>query len=336
MRIAVIIFTQPTDQQPTSGPDPERTVGQRSLNCRMICHPRPQLSCRASRVPFGLTVRESRTGDVECNDCPMDTVINFIVRHGTLVVFAAVLGEQLGLPVPAAIVLLATGAAIGTGQMSLAPVLAAAVIAALIGDFVWYELGARKGRPVLGTLCRLSLEPDTCIRKTEDVYDRYGMAAIVFAKFVPGLSTVAPPLAGVVGIGRSRFLLLDLIGTIAWTSAYVSAGWIFRREIEWLANVISQTTRSALGAALLIGLGFVAFKYAARRRLLRELRIARVTPGELHMLMQGTDAPLIVDMRGDAEWAQGALPGALRFSMNELDTVVPARAGSHHVVLYCS
>src|SRR4051794_25552472 len=159
----------------------------------------------------------------------MHTVIDFIVRHGTVVVFAAVLGEQLGLPVPAVIVLLAAGAAIGTGQVSPAPALAAAVIAALIGDLVWYELGARQGRSVLGALCRLSLEPDTCIRKTEDIYDRYGMAAVVFAKFVPGLSTVAPPLAGVVGISRSRFLLLDLIGAVAWTSAYVVAGWVFHR-----------------------------------------------------------------------------------------------------------
>jgi hypothetical protein len=162
------------------------------------------------------------------------------------------------------------------------------------------------------------------------------MAAIVFAKFVPGLSTVAPPLAGVVGIDRARFLLLDLIGAFAWTSAYMGAGWVFRREIEWLANIMSQTTRSALGAALLIGLSYGAFKYAARRRLLRELRIARVTPGELYMLMEGTGPPLIVDMRGDGEWAQGALPRALRLSTNELDTVVPASAGIQEVVLYCS
>ncbi len=189
---------------------------------------------------------------------------------------------------------------------------------------------------MLGALCRLSLEPDTCIRKTENIYDRYGMAAIVFAKFVPGLSTVAPPLAGVVGISRLRFLLLDLIGTFAWTLAYVGAGWVFRREIEWLANTLSQLTRSAFGAALLITLIYIAFKYAGRRRLFRELRIARITPGELHLLMQGTELPMIVDMRGEAEWAQGAVPGALRLSTNQLDSVIPARAGKHEVVLYCS
>jgi membrane protein DedA with SNARE-associated domain len=266
----------------------------------------------------------------------MHTVIEFIVRHGTVVVFAAVLGEQLGLPVPAAIVLLATGAAIGTGQISPLPALAAAVIAALLGDFVWYELGARRGRHVLGVVCRLSLEPDTCIRKTENVYDRYGMAAVVFAKFVPGLSTVAPPLAGVVGLARSRFLVLDLIGALAWTLAYAGAGWLFRREIEWLAGLLSQITRSAMGAALLITSGYIAFKYAARRRLLRELRIARITPAELHSLMQESELPMIVDMRGEREWAAGALPGALRFSPSALDTVVPARAGNREVVLYCS
>lgn len=266
----------------------------------------------------------------------MHTVIDFIIRHGTLVVFAAVLAEQLGLPVPAGIVLLATGAAVGAGAMSPWPALAAAVIAALLGDLVWYELGARKGRSVLGALCRLSLEPDTCIRKTEDIYDRYGVAAIIFAKFIPGLSTLAPPLAGVVGISRLRFLLLDTAGAFAWTSAYVGAGWVFHREIEWLSDVMSQMTRSALGAAVLVATVYIAFKYVARRRLLRELRIARVTPGELHGLMQGTEAPLIVDMRGEGEWAQGGLPGALRLSMNAVETLVPARAGKHEVVLYCS
>jgi membrane protein DedA with SNARE-associated domain len=266
----------------------------------------------------------------------MHSVIDFIVRHGTFVVFAAVLAEQLGLPVPAAIILLATGAAIGTGQVTPAPAIAAAVIAALLGDLAWYELGARKGRSVLAALCRVSLEPDTCIRRTEDVYSRYGMAAIVFAKFVPGLSTVAPPLAGVVGIDRWRFLLLDLLGAFAWTSAYMGAGWLFQREIEWLANIITQTTRSALGAAILISLSYVAFKYAARRRLLRELRVARITPGELHTLMQGTEVPTIVDMRGEGEWTQGALPGAVRFSMDQLDSFVPTLPGTHEVVLYCS
>jgi membrane protein DedA with SNARE-associated domain len=266
----------------------------------------------------------------------MHTVIDFIVRHGTLVVFAAVLGEQLGLPVPAAIFLLATGAAIGTGQMAAAPALGAAVIAALIGDFVWYELGARRGRSVLGALCRLSLEPDTCIRKTEDIYDRYGVAAIVFAKFVPGLSTIAPPLAGVVGIRRSSFLFLDFAGSFAWTSAYVSAGWVFHREIEWVADALSQTTRSALGAALLVGSMYVVYKYAARRRLLRELRIARITPGELHGLMQEAEAPLIVDMRVESEWASGAVPGAVRLSADELESVSMTRTDGQEVVLYCS
>ena len=168
------------------------------------------------------------------------------------------------------------------------------------------------------------------------MYARFGDAAIVFSKFVPGLSTVAPPLAAVVGIVRRRFFVLDLLGSVAWSAAYVGAGWIFRREIEWLADVISQTTRSAFGAAFVIAAVYICVKYAARRRLLRELRVARIAPEELHVLMQGTEIPMIVDMRGDDEWAKVALPGALRFLANELDAVVPTRAGKHEVVLYCS
>jgi hypothetical protein len=111
---------------------------------------------------------------------------------------------------------------------------------------------------------------------------------------------------------------------------------VFHRQIEWVADLASQLTQSAVGAAVLFGGVFVALKYLARRRLLHELRVARITPDELHTLLEGPEQPLIVDMRSAGEWAHGGLPGALRLSLDALESVVPARAGRHEVVLYCS
>jgi membrane protein DedA with SNARE-associated domain len=266
----------------------------------------------------------------------MHNVIDFIGRHGNLVVFAAVLAEQVGLPVPAAIVLLAAGAAIGTGQMEAHVAMTLSVTAALIGDFIWYELGRRRGRSVLATLCRLSLEPDTCVRRTEDVYGRYGKAAIIFSKFVPGLSTVAPPLAGTVGITRSSFLCLDFVGAFAWAGVYIGAGWIFRSQIEWVADLTSQTARSSFVLAMIIVAGYVLHKYAGRRRLYKELRVARIAPKELFKLMNDLQAPLIVDMRVEVERRDGIVPGALNGRASDIETLVAGLSDRREVVLYCS
>ncbi|MCX6603668.1 MAG: DedA family protein, partial [Acidobacteria bacterium] len=155
----------------------------------------------------------------------MNNTLEFLVRHGYALLFAAVLAEQLGLPVPAVPLLLAAGALAGLGRLELAPVLGLALLACLIGDVVWFYLGRQKGTAILRTLCKISLEPDSCVRYTEASYKKYGLATLVVAKFVPGLSVVAPPMAGLFRMSIGRFLALDGLGSALWAGLYILLGW---------------------------------------------------------------------------------------------------------------
>src|SRR5437868_4791545 len=116
----------------------------------------------------------------------MDQVVSFLLRHGYSVVFAAVLAEQIGLPLPSTPVLLAMGALAGAGRLSFLPALGLAVAASLMADTLWYWLGRKRGYSILNLLCRIALEPDSCVRRTENVFTRFGAGALLFAKFVPG------------------------------------------------------------------------------------------------------------------------------------------------------
>src|SRR5256712_12881043 len=146
----------------------------------------------------------------------MDGVIDVLVRHGYLVVFGWVLADQIGLPLPAVPFLVAAGALAGSGRLSLVLVLAAAALASLMSDSVWYWIGRVGGGRVLRWLCRIFLEPDSCVRRTQDAFGRYGARSLLFAKFVPGYNTAAPPLAGMVPLPLPRFLLFTRLAGAIW------------------------------------------------------------------------------------------------------------------------
>src|SRR6184192_3110827 len=157
----------------------------------------------------------------------MDELTQFLLQHGGLVLFAIVFAEQVGLPIPAIPVLLAAGALAGAGQMSIAMSIALGISACLLGNVIWFYLGRHRGRQVLDVLCRISLEPDSCVRRTQNLFTRHGTRSLVIAKFVPGLSTVAPALAGMFGVGKGRFLLYNGAGTVLWTVAFIAPGYLF-------------------------------------------------------------------------------------------------------------
>src|SRR5436853_957572 len=171
---------------------------------------------------------------VSCRSA-MDAIIDVLVRHGYLVVFGWVLAEQIGLPLPAVPFLLAAGALAGDGRLSLALVLAAAGLASLVSDSVWYWIGRVGGGRVLRWLCRISLEPDSCVRRTEDAFGRYGSRSLLIAKFVPGLNTAAPPLAGIARMRFPRFALLTGLGGAIWAGVFIGLGWLFSRQLELVA-----------------------------------------------------------------------------------------------------
>jgi membrane protein DedA with SNARE-associated domain len=264
--------------------------------------------------------------------------VDFLLRHGHLVLFGVVLGEQLGLPLLGAPVLMAAGALAGMGRFSLPSAVGLAVAACLLADLAWYHLGRRRGASALTLLCRISLEPDSCVRRTEDLFARWGARVLLAAKFLPGLNTVAPPLSGVVGMPLGRFLRYDAGGSTLWAGAYVGLGYLFRHQLEAVARVIGQLGH---GAAGLVGgalAAYVAWKWIQRRRFLRSLRAARITPEELMARMRAGDEVLVVDLRSADHVAREGLriPGALHVRPEELERRHREIARHGEIVVYCS
>lgn len=268
----------------------------------------------------------------------MDEAIQFLIRHGYAVLFVWVGAEQIGLPVPAVPLLLAAGALAGAGQLKLVPALVLVVCASVLADAVWYQIGRRRGSQVLGLLCRISLEPDSCVRRTEDVFARYGVRSLLVAKFVPGLNTAAPPLAGIVGMRPSRFLLFDGLGGLVWAGTFIGLGYLFSHQLGTVAAYALRLGTWLL--VLLVGglIAYIAWKFVERRRFLRELRIARITPEELSRKLEMGEDLVIVDLRHslDFEAEPATIPGALHLDPEELERRHQEIPRDRDVVLYCT
>jgi membrane protein DedA with SNARE-associated domain len=268
----------------------------------------------------------------------MNETIQFLLRHGYSVVFAFVLAEQMGLPIPAIPILLAMGALAGVGRLSFVPALSSAVLASVIADVFWYWLGKKRGYAVLKLLCRIALEPDSCVRQTETVFSRFGFGALFFAKFVPGLSTAAPPLAGLFRMSFMRFLLVDAAGAALWAGAFGGVGYIFRTQLERAAEyAIGLGARLFFLLAALLAL-YILWKVWERQRFLRKMRVARITPDELLEKLQKGEDVMIVDLRNALDIASVAmkLPGALHMSPEELDARHQEIPRDRDIILYCT
>lgn len=265
--------------------------------------------------------------------------VQSLLQHGYLLLFAFVLAEQAGLPVPAVPALLGVGALIGAGRMSMTLAFTAVLAASLPPDIIWYELGRRRGGRVLASLCRISLEPDSCVRSAENMFLRRGRGALLIAKFFPGLSTVAPPLAGMVGIARWQFLVLDIAAAILWAGTWMTLGYIFSDALELVAAWAGR-----LGNSLLVVIGgalamYILFKFVQRRRFLHSLRVARITPEELKRRLDlGDETLAIVDTRAalevDAE--PFAVPGALWIPAEDISRRHAELPRGRELVLYCT
>lgn len=218
----------------------------------------------------------------------MDGATEFLMRHGVPVLFAAVFADQLGLPLPGLPLLLTAGALAGEGALHPAGAFALAVAAAVLGDFLWYEVGRRRGRLALALVCRVSLEPDACIGRTRAAFLRHGLRSLLFARFVPVLATVTSPLAGTLGVSRARFLLYDGLGALLWAGGYMGLGYAFSDQIETLAASAGRT-----GAAVAVGgLGalaaYLAYTYARRRPPATAPVAARCWPARCTLEAPGT------------------------------------------------
>jgi len=268
----------------------------------------------------------------------VNEVIDFLVRHGGVVLFATVLAEQVGLPIPAVPVLLAAGALAGAGKMNLGMAVALGVVACLIGDLMWYYLGRQRGAKVLKVLCRISLEPDSCVRRTESFFIRHGIRSLVLAKFIPGLSTVTPALAGLFGVSLKRFMLYNGLGALLWTSAFIAPGYLLADQLEWVAAQAARLGSSLVVMVVGVLALYITYKFVHRQLLLRELRIARIMPDELKKMLDDGHDVTIVDLRQSLEIEVDpyTIPGAVRMAVEELETRHHEIPRDRDVVLFCA
>ncbi len=266
-----------------------------------------------------------------------DTVnetLQFLTQHGTALLFGVVLAEQLGVPLPAMPLLVAAGALVGTGHMNPWTALAATVFATLLADGVWYELGRRRGRQVLDWLCRIALEPSSCVRRTEAFFAEHGARSLVLAKFVPGLSTIAPPLAGVVGLGLPLFLLYDGIGAMIWVGSGLGLGYAFSNQFEAAlayAEQVAPTVTIGMIATLML---YLAHKLLVRRRQLRG--VPRLTVDQVRARLTMDEPPLLIDVRPkELRQTERGIPDSLWMSLDEMPHRHHELPRHRDLVLYC-
>ncbi len=268
----------------------------------------------------------------------MTDLIQFVLRHGYVVLFGAAFVEQIGVPIPSAPVLLAAGALAAGGNLSLPFIILLGVLGAVPGDLLWYQLGRHRGNQVLRLICRLSLEPDSCVRRTEDVFVRHGGRSLLAAKFIPGLGTAASPMAGYLGMSVSRFLAHDVAGAALYVITYSCIGYVFSSQIEDLARLLARFGNGAILLALALLAGYLGRKYLQRRRVLRELRVARISPEELVRKLAAREELVILDLRNEfgSEEDLVQLPGAVRMLPAELEMRHQEIPRDRDIILYCT
>ena len=259
-------------------------------------------------------------------------------QHGLAIVALNVLLNQIGLPVPAVPTLVLAGAIAASGQQPVGTVFLAAVGACLLADSGWYWIGQKYGIRVLKTLCRISLEPDSCVNETQSQFDRWGVNSLVIAKFVPGWATIAPPLAGAMRIGWLRFISLSTLAAMLWVGAGLLAGMLFKTQIALLLIHLDRIGSVAFLGALVLLAAYVSFKWWERSRFYKMLRMARISVAELHALIEGGAEPLIIDVRSPTARALEPhwIPGALHISLPDVDVHLKDLPRDRDIILYCT
>ncbi|KVV38303.1 DedA family protein/thiosulfate sulfurtransferase GlpE [Burkholderia ubonensis] len=267
---------------------------------------------------------------------------DLVAQYGPLLVFANVLAAAVGLPVPAMPTLVLFGAMsalhpemIGS---QLVTVLALSVLGALIGDTVWYVAGRRYGGVTLKTICRLSLSRDSCVRKTERFFGRYGVRVLAVARFIPGLSLVSVPMAGALRTRYRTFAGYDALGAALWTIVGLAAGLVFYRQIDWLFAGASRLGRAVLLVIVALLAAYAAVRWMRRRALIRQLANARIGVDELDALLQDAAAPVILDVRSDEHRKLDpfAIPGAQFADERHIGDIVARYPLTQKFVVYCS
>jgi membrane protein DedA with SNARE-associated domain len=268
----------------------------------------------------------------------MSELTQFLIEHGYTVIFIWVALDQAGLPLPAIPLLLAAGALAGMGELSFPLIILSCVVASAPIDYFWFWLGRTHGGKVLNLLCSISLEPDYCVRDTESLFFKLGNLSLVISKFVPGLQTLAPPMAGIIGTQPLMFLVLDIIGCLIWALVFCGIGYWFHTEMLMLAERFSEL---GILAALVLVLALVAFfgyKLIRRMIFVRSLRTRRLEPEDVNEMLKSGDDIHILDLRHNHDFEQRPqmVPTATRVPMESIERHADHIPKDSNIVLYCN
>jgi membrane protein DedA with SNARE-associated domain len=265
-------------------------------------------------------------------------ITRFLIRHGYSVIFFWVFAEQAGIPLPSLPLLLTAGALSAEGKISFNILLLLTFFGAFISDLMWYQLGRTQGGRILSLLCRISLEPDSCVRNTENLFMKRGANSLLVAKFLPGLNTVAQPMAGIVRLSWATFLSYDIVGTLFWATTILLTGRIFHHQVEDILGLLRRSGGSMLETVVVLAAAWILFKYIQRRRFIRKLRISRIEPAELKEDLDGGHPVVVVDLRNEFALDEDSvqIPGALRLTPEEIEVRHEEIPRDRDIVLYCT
>jgi len=268
----------------------------------------------------------------------LEEMTALLAQYGLVLVFVNVLIHQAGVPVPAVPLLIVTGTLVQQGQLSLALLVGVVVLASLLADIPWFYAGRRFGYPILNALCRISIEPDSCVKRTENIFERWGAPSLLVAKFIPGFSTVAPPLAGTMRLALMPFVAYSSAGAALWAGVAIGAGMLFHAEVDRALSWLEDSGPGVLTAAAAVILFYVTVKWLERWMFIRVLRTARISVNELHELVRRENPPLIVDVRSATarRLDPRRIPGAIAVDINAPERALPPAAPDREIVVYCT
>jgi membrane protein DedA with SNARE-associated domain/rhodanese-related sulfurtransferase len=257
-------------------------------------------------------------------------------QDAVAVVFVNVLLQQMGLPVPAVPTLLLAGSlAITPGHAG--KIVAAAVLASVVADWVWYHAGRLFGYRVLTGLCKLSINPTSCVSQAESRFVRWGLPSLVVAKFVPGFSTVAPPIAGALRMNQLGFLLAAGVGGALWAGLAIGAGWALKDAVQGVIVVLDRHMATALALAMVAVATWLAWKLWRKFRFRRLRAIPQITVAELVTAMSSEQPPLVLDLRGPAMISDaGPIPGTQAVEHERVREAVAGWPSDRLIVTLCA
>jgi membrane protein DedA with SNARE-associated domain len=265
-------------------------------------------------------------------------MVHILNQYGYPFIFLVVFAENLGLPVPSYPVILVGAALAANLHLRLPGLFLVSVLAALIGDGIWYKLGRSRGRPILRKLCSLSLSPDSCVSRTERFFERHGLKSLLMSKFLPGLNTVAPPLAGMLRVPPLRFAAVDLAGVTIWAGSAMGLGLAFRTQVEWVMEWLAAFGRAGVLILGVLLAGWFLLKWVERWRFYRLLERSRISAPELKERLDRSEGVVIVDLRSDLSYhVDGAkIVGAIWIPPGDFEQRYEEIPRGHPVVMYCT